>query len=493
MTYPLGSFKPTSTVMGPDSPYSHSYGGPSTMIDPKLPPSSNGQGSQEQLRRWKHEVLTWVKLHESWVSSNHAQGLKPEQQGFVLLRVLYGRAKDLCRNITDDVIGSVNGVSAIVDCVMQSNADSDIQYQIGIMDKIHSLYRRDGQRMTEYTSVFKSQVEKYIEVAGPLNERMNEFFALEMIRRAGLEPGLRGTVLTSALNITVQERQMTSAKAWYAAAVSNETTVSQSSVSASEPKGASGIVLKLSEIKTLVQDLPKYDGSNLQKAIDNASELSKLVADMPATAPEREMHDGPTPDDVHTIPAAIDGISNSKRATVMDQIRPLRILLDTTIAEITHSGTQFEAISSSIIQVSEDLKKLVLDLVTHSANAPQVYNAKRAALPDTAPARITISAVCAALAPLDVFSETQGSVVKTLYASPSVPYRNLKKRKGQRGAPSGQEKKYNPEFKQCDYSGCTRPNSRHTYLRCWDRQKDEKTRKGSGSSVHANAHLTPQN
>ena len=80
---------------------------------------------------------------------------------------------------------------------------------------------------------------------------------------------------------------MASAMEWHAAALSNETTALQSSVTGSEPKGASCIFPKLSEIKTLVQDVPINDGSNLQRAIDNLSELSKRVADMPATAPSR--------------------------------------------------------------------------------------------------------------------------------------------------------------------------------------------------------------
>ena len=346
------------------------------MIDPKLPPATNGQGSQEQLRRWKHEVLTWVKLHESWVASNHSQGLKPEQQGFVLLRVLYGRAKDLCRNITDEIIGSANGVAAIVDCVMQSNADSDIQYQIGIMDKIHSLYRRDGQRMTEYSSVFKSLIEKYIEVAGPLNERMNEFFALEMLRRAGLEPGLRGTVLTSALNITAQERQVATAKAWYSAALLPEPSATRPTAAEPESKSTNDIILKLSEIKTLVEDLPRNDVSSLKKAVDDASEVAKALMHMPLTAPQREIQDGPTSVDTHVIPALTEGISDLKKANLMDQIRPLRVLLDSTLSEISHSSSQFKQISSSIIGVSEELKKLVLNLITTTADATQIYNAK---------------------------------------------------------------------------------------------------------------------
>ena len=78
-------------------------------VDPRLPPPTNGQGTQDQLRRWKHEVETWVKLHESWVATSHQHGLKPNQQGYVLLRVLTGRAKDLCRNIPEAHIKSKNG------------------------------------------------------------------------------------------------------------------------------------------------------------------------------------------------------------------------------------------------------------------------------------------------------------------------------------------------------------------------------------------------
>ena len=83
--------------------------------------------------------------------------------------------------------------------------------------------------------------------------------------------------------------------------------------------------------------------------------------------------------------------------------------------------------------------------------------------------------------------------MKTLYASPRVPFRSSKKKKGQRATSSTDGKRADPEFKQCDYSGCTRPNARHTLQRCWDRQKDERSKKKSGGLTTRSDNLTLQN
>ena len=72
-----------------------------------------------------------------------------------------------------------------------------------------------------------------------------------------------------------------------------------------------------------MQDLPKFNGFNPQKAIDEAPELLNIVADMLATDSQRDMHGGSTQDDIDLILAVIDGISNSKRTNIVEQKFPL--------------------------------------------------------------------------------------------------------------------------------------------------------------------------
>ena len=401
--------------MGPDQQISNASTEASAFLDPKIPLSTNGQGSQVQLRRWKHVVYTWVKLHKSWASSKLSQALLPERQGFVLLRVSQRRAKALCRNLSDQVIGSTGGVQAIAECVLQSNADSDLQYQIGIMDKIHSMYRRDGQRMSEYTMIFKSLIEKYIEVAGPLSERMNEFFALELLRRAGLEPGLRATVLTSALQLTTQERQVQNTKAWYSNLVSTGIQPGQaasSSSSDSQFTEAAGAVSKICEIKALIKELPRQSTSPIAKVLKDTSNVAAIVRSIPTTGEARTITEEEE-DEQYIVPAVTDEISSAHRKVLLDRMRLLRVRLDNTSAEFSYSLEQTKAISSNISKLSDELKKLVLDMASNTS--PLTVSAINQTRSVSAPARVIISAVCGALAPLDVLSDGKSTAVMFLF------------------------------------------------------------------------------
>ena len=459
-----------------------------SVVDPKLPPATNGQGTQEQLRRWKHEVETWVQLHESWVETNHQNGLKPNQQGFVLLRVLTGRARDLCRNIPVSQIKSAKGVETIVKCVIQSNADTDIQYQMDLMDKIQSIYRRDGQKMGDYCSLFKSLIEKYIDLTGTLSERMQEWFALEMLRRAALEPGVRATVLTSALNITNQERQVSMSRKYYDALIGSSIqqhesapnlTVTQTIMSGPRLVGMIG------EIKALIDEVPESQVSTLQLILQNASTLSTKLSEIPTTSDAHYLDSQPQSqeEEAHIVPAVTDGISNSYREELTDAVRALRIALDTCISQHLSSKGRLSSITEKILEVAENLKKAVIEMEVNSySNDRNIISSVKST--ETAPARVTISAITAALAPLDVFGRSSsGMTIKSLYGTQmrtELTRRDKPVQRAPHGKRSGERPKRTRE--PCTYEKCTRDRTTHDYEHCYSRINDERKAKKKQSN-----------
>eukprot|EP00172_Hildenbrandia_rubra_P000308 Plantae.Rhodophyta-Hildenbrandia_rubra.ctg1143.p1 GENE.Plantae.Rhodophyta-Hildenbrandia_rubra.ctg1143~~Plantae.Rhodophyta-Hildenbrandia_rubra.ctg1143.p1 ORF type:complete len:172 (+),score=21.12 Plantae.Rhodophyta-Hildenbrandia_rubra.ctg1143:41-517(+) len=134
-------------------------------VDPKHPPSFD-TGSQESKRRWKTAVQRWEMFQDDWVENGNTSGLKQKSRGLALLRALHGEAADLCQNISDEELRSDKGVDIIVSRVLQLSPDTDMQYNSEILDNLATLYRKEGQKIKEFTSLYKIQLEKYQAVNG---------------------------------------------------------------------------------------------------------------------------------------------------------------------------------------------------------------------------------------------------------------------------------------------------------------------------------------
>jgi hypothetical protein len=107
---------------------------------------------------------------------------------------------DLCINIPNEVLKSDDAVKAILNTVTNLSPDDDVHAQLEIMDKIHTMYRRENQSISQFCQLYITQIKRYIEVAGKLPPRLEEVFALDLVRKADLEDTVKATVLTNAMN-----------------------------------------------------------------------------------------------------------------------------------------------------------------------------------------------------------------------------------------------------------------------------------------------------
>jgi hypothetical protein len=139
-------------------------------------------------------------MHENLISTGHSKSLKPSQHGFVLLQSLSSAMGDLCINIPNEVLKSDDAVKAILNTVTNLSPDDDVHAKLEIMDKIHTIYRRENQSVSQFCQLYITWIERYIEVVGKLPPRLKEGFALDLVRMADLEDTVKATVLTNAIN-----------------------------------------------------------------------------------------------------------------------------------------------------------------------------------------------------------------------------------------------------------------------------------------------------
>ena len=163
------------------------------------------------------------------------------------------------------------------------------------------------------------------------------------------------------------------------------------------------VTTRLSQIKTFIQDLRKTNAVDMQKAVNDAAEISSLLASIPTIKPSRELQEGPSSDNIQIIPAVIDGTSVSNRTLLLDPIRPLSVLLDGVLSQLMHSGAQAKKLTARILSTIEELKKLVLGIVSQT---PADIHISESRSTSTNPARVTISAICELLLLL-MYSRTQ--------------------------------------------------------------------------------------
>jgi hypothetical protein len=113
------------------------------VFEPPEPPSLQHNQSVQR------DVSKWVAMHENLISTGHSKGLKPSQHGFVILQSLSSAMGDLCINIPSEVLKSDDAVKAILNTVTNLSPDDDVHAQLEIMDKIHTMYRRENQSVVQ--------------------------------------------------------------------------------------------------------------------------------------------------------------------------------------------------------------------------------------------------------------------------------------------------------------------------------------------------------
>ena len=270
---------------------------------------------------------------------------------------------------------------------------------------------------------------------------------------------------------------MANANKWYTALL-NQGTASSSRQSAPSDADNFELVATVSEIKALMGEAPSYNLNVFQTLVDDASFLAREISTLPATS-ESYYLDSSRPEDSEVVPAVLDGISEAKRSEVLALVRPLRVKLDTILSQASVSNERFSSLSKKVIECSEKLKNGIISYA--SGSIPGGIQKQSTGKPT--PSRVTISAVVAALAPLDVFATSSSKMaIKSFYGSQTNQMRS-------KGAKNNKEKK---TFEQCNYAHCTRPRARHDYKHCWDRIADERKKSKLDNSGNSQGEDNPE-
>lgn len=74
---------------------------------------TDGRGDEEP---YASDVRPWCKSHDA-LPANNSNLVPPDRRGMTLNAYLYDSAADLCHSIPHDIIGSVEGVDAIIDAL----------------------------------------------------------------------------------------------------------------------------------------------------------------------------------------------------------------------------------------------------------------------------------------------------------------------------------------------------------------------------------------
>lgn len=104
--------------MGPDDSRTSVPSRPRFSWDIKAIPWTDGKGD---LLQFSKSVKRWCTLHDILPDNNRDKIVK-KNRGIVLLSHLYGRAKDRCEGIEDEVLKAGDGVNLIVVAIYKRDA-----------------------------------------------------------------------------------------------------------------------------------------------------------------------------------------------------------------------------------------------------------------------------------------------------------------------------------------------------------------------------------
>ena len=120
-------------------------------------PWTDGKGNQED---YKDSVKLWSAFHDKLPVAN-ANKIPDELRGIMLQSQLYGRAKDLCKKLSDVKIQSKGGSDAIVNAVCKRDALSAVSDVYRDYMALLNLKRGSNEMFKNFESRFEAQVSKF--------------------------------------------------------------------------------------------------------------------------------------------------------------------------------------------------------------------------------------------------------------------------------------------------------------------------------------------
>ena len=125
--------------------------------DLKSVPWTDGKGSQEE---YASAVMLWSALHDKLPDSN-SNKIPLELRGIMLQSQLYGRAKEICKKVSDSEIQSAGGARAILNAVYKRDALSTVSDVYQDFMNLLNLKRGTTESFRNFESRFEAQISKF--------------------------------------------------------------------------------------------------------------------------------------------------------------------------------------------------------------------------------------------------------------------------------------------------------------------------------------------
>ena len=161
--------------------------------DVKNVPWTDGKGNQED---YKDSVKLWSAFHDKLPVAN-ANKIPDELRGIMLQSQLYGRAKDLCKKLSDVTIQSKGGSDAIVNAVCKRDALSAVSDVYRDYMALLNLKRGSNEMFKNFESRFEAQVSKF-NAHSTVTKIPEALTALLLLANSNVDDSQRISVLAAA-------------------------------------------------------------------------------------------------------------------------------------------------------------------------------------------------------------------------------------------------------------------------------------------------------
>lgn len=179
--------------MGPAMQHSNLPSGPRFSWHIKAVPWTYRKGDQLEYAK---AVKKWSAFHDNLQDSN-SNKIPKIIRGIVLQSHLYGRAKDLCDSLDDDVIASEDGVQLIVNTVYKKDPLSIVSCVYTELQKLLSIQRGDTESFKTFETRFEAQLSKFNALGSSVSlpESMS---ALVLLANSKVDSSQRISILAAA-------------------------------------------------------------------------------------------------------------------------------------------------------------------------------------------------------------------------------------------------------------------------------------------------------
>lgn len=141
-------------------------------------------------------VLRWQAFHTN-LSDGSSNKVSLKNQGIALLSHLYGRARDLCKPISDEVINTENGVEVIVAVIHKRDPLSVVSSVYSELIKLMTVKRLSNKTFKDFELRFDAQLSRFNSLA--TNTALsNPLSALILLANANVDAGQRVSIIAAA-------------------------------------------------------------------------------------------------------------------------------------------------------------------------------------------------------------------------------------------------------------------------------------------------------